>query len=52
MVSVGYRGRSRLIVMSFGKNPVSGGIPLIDRIIRGAIVDIMLMLEHIFCSWG
>lgn len=33
--SIGYCGISILIVINFGKNPVNGGIPLMDIIIRG-----------------
>lgn len=38
----GYSGISMLIVISFGKNPVRGGMPLIDIINRGIIRDIFL----------
>lgn len=50
IVRVGYRGSRRLIVINLGKNPVSGGIPLIDIIMRGMMMYNIFILEHIFCS--
>jgi hypothetical protein len=38
--------------MSFGKKPVNGGIPLIDRIIIGIIIFMSLYELQAFCSWG
>jgi len=51
-IRVGYNGINRSIVISFGKKPLRGGIPLIDIIIIGIINDIWLYELQAFCSWG
>jgi len=35
---MGYGGRRYIITISFGKNPVRGGSPLIERIINGMMI--------------
>lgn len=39
-----------IITINLGKNPVRGGRPLIDRIIRGMIRYIIFMEAAAFCS--
>lgn len=48
---IGYGGRRYIITISFGKNPVSGGSPLIDKIIKGIIIRDRLYEDIAFCSW-
>lgn len=45
--SIGYSGINILIVRSLGKNPVSGGMPLIDRIIIGIYRNKFLCDEQV-----
>jgi len=39
IIKVGCIGIRRSMVISFGKNPLRGGIPLIDIIIIGIMID-------------
>jgi hypothetical protein len=38
--------------MSLGKKPVSGGIPLIDKIMIGMRIFMNLYELQAFCNWG
>lgn len=44
--SRGYSGIRIFMVISLGKNPIRGGIPLIDMIIKGVVINISLWELH------